>query len=197
MGRGNVSVSGPYEGLYYIDNDDFHVYRRDDLFSGETETRLKGELSREDFAGSEWVYDESGTAEEERDILDWFMNSFTRMFPSFRRPADELWIRNGSWGDYSRKVILENKLFYITVEDNEWSLAVELLQKENPNDNRLRGLQSRYFQKYLEEIKNSFWSGCPASESGRVPGPPELSKAGRPSDGADDTILNKEGDCGP
>lgn len=29
MGRGNVSVSGRYEGLYYIDNDHFHVYRRD------------------------------------------------------------------------------------------------------------------------------------------------------------------------
>ena len=31
MGRGNVSVSGEFEGLYYIDNDDIHVYRREDL----------------------------------------------------------------------------------------------------------------------------------------------------------------------
>lgn len=32
MGRGNVCVTGSCEGLYYIDNDDFHVYRRaDDL----------------------------------------------------------------------------------------------------------------------------------------------------------------------
>lgn len=26
MGRGNVCVTGPYEGLYYIDNDHVHVY---------------------------------------------------------------------------------------------------------------------------------------------------------------------------
>ena len=44
MGRGNVSVSGPYEGLYYIDNDHIHAYRRDDLLSDEPETRLMGEL---------------------------------------------------------------------------------------------------------------------------------------------------------
>lgn len=153
MGRGNVSVSGPYEGLYYIDNDDIHVYRRDDLFSGESETRLKGELGLADFTGGEWAYDELGTAEEEGDILNWFMNSFTRMFPSFQRPADELWIKNGSWGDYSRKVILENKLYYIAVEDNEWSLAVELLQKEDPYDDHLSGLQSRHFKKYIEGVK--------------------------------------------
>ena len=30
MGRGNVCVAGPHEGLYYIDNDHFHVYRRDE-----------------------------------------------------------------------------------------------------------------------------------------------------------------------
>lgn len=153
MGRGNVSVSGPYEGLYYIDNDDFHVYRRDDPFSEERETRLRRDLSYADLTGSEWVYDELSTAEEEHDILDWFVRGFTRMFPSFRRPADELWIRNGPWGNCSRKVILENKLFYIAIEDNEWSLAVELLQKEDPYDNHLSGLQRRYFKQCIEGIK--------------------------------------------
>lgn len=44
MGRGNVCVTGPHEGLYYIDNDHVHVYRRDDPFSDEPETRLMGEL---------------------------------------------------------------------------------------------------------------------------------------------------------
>ena len=132
MGRGNVSVSEPYEGLYYIDYDDFYMYSREDPVSGESETRLKRDLSYADLIGSEWVYDELNTAEEERDILDWFTSSFTRLFPSFQRPVEELWIRNGPWGDYSRKVILENKLYYIAIEDNEWSLAVELLQKEAP-----------------------------------------------------------------
>lgn len=29
MGRGNVCVTGSYEGLFYIDNDDLRVYRKD------------------------------------------------------------------------------------------------------------------------------------------------------------------------
>lgn len=153
MGRGNVSVSGPYEGLYYIDNDDIHVYRREDPFDGESETRLKSELSYADLTGSEWVYDDLSSAEEERDVLNWFISGFTRMFPSFQRPANEVWLRNGPWGECSRKVILENKLYYIAVEDNEWSLAVELLQKEDPYDDHLSGLQSRYFKKYIEGVK--------------------------------------------
>lgn len=28
MGRGNVCVTGSYEGLFYIDNDDLRVYSR-------------------------------------------------------------------------------------------------------------------------------------------------------------------------
>ena len=30
MGRGNVCVTGPYEGLYYIDNDYVSIYFRED-----------------------------------------------------------------------------------------------------------------------------------------------------------------------
>lgn len=71
------------------------MYRRDDPFSVESETRLKRGLNYADLTGSEWAYNELGTAEEEHDILNWFMNSFTQMFPSFQRPADELWIRIG------------------------------------------------------------------------------------------------------
>lgn len=33
MGCGNCCVFGRYEGLYYIDNDDFHVFRRADAAS--------------------------------------------------------------------------------------------------------------------------------------------------------------------
>ena len=29
MGRGNVYVTGSYEGLFYIDNDDLQVWRKD------------------------------------------------------------------------------------------------------------------------------------------------------------------------
>ena len=38
MGKGNVCTQGKYEGLYYIDNDDIHVYRRNDPTDEEPET---------------------------------------------------------------------------------------------------------------------------------------------------------------
>ena len=137
MGRGNVCVAGPHEGLYYIDNDHFHVYRRDEPGVEYPETRLMGDLSYDELTGNEWLYDEWGTGEEEDDILECFISSFVRMFPSFERPMLDKWLTEPGFGGRSRRVILESKLFYIAVEDNEWSLAVELLQKEDPYDDHL------------------------------------------------------------
>lgn len=58
MGRGNVCVTGPYEGLYYIDNNSFHVYRRDDPCAEYPETRLMGSLNYDELSGDGWLYDE-------------------------------------------------------------------------------------------------------------------------------------------
>ena len=163
MGRGNVCVTGSCEGLYYIDNDDFHVYRRVDDMSDWPETRLMGDLSYDELTGSEWLYDELETGEEENDILECFISSFVRMFPSFERPMKETWIKNGSWGPLSRLVILESRLFYIAVEDNEWSLAVELVQKEEPlGDVWMENLQTRLYQKYLDGMKKALLNRLPS-----------------------------------
>lgn len=153
MGRGNVSVSGEFEGLYYIDNGDIHVYRRDNPLDDEPETVLMKELGSADINTGAWVYDEYRTMEEEGDILECFVDSFGRMFPSFARVSEEKWVKNGLYGDPCRRVIMESGLFYIAVEDNEWSLAVELIQKEDPYDNHLSGLQGRHFQRYLDGMK--------------------------------------------
>lgn len=169
MGRGNVCVFGKYEGLYYIDNDDIHVYRRDDHFADEPETTLLKELGSADINAGKWVYDEVGTMEEERDILECFIGSFTRMFPSFRRMEKDRWVRNGWYGDFCRRAIMENGLFYIAIEDNEWSVAVELLQKGNTyedgylsDDGRLLGLQAKHFQRYMDGIKECLLERLPS-----------------------------------
>lgn len=169
MGRGNVSVSGDFEGLYYIDNDDIHVYRRDDPFDDYPQAVLMKELSSADLNTGAWIYDEYGTMEEEGDILECFMDSFGQMFPSFQRVQKDRWIRNGWYGDFCRRVIMENGLFYIAVEDNEWSIAVELLQKGNTyedgylsDDGRLEGLQAKHFQRYLDGIKECLLERVPS-----------------------------------
>ena len=69
------------------------------------------------------------------------------MFPSFRRVTPEQWISR------SQRAILENKLFYICLEDNQWSLAVELIQKEPPWGRSYEALQARHYRQYLLGIQ--------------------------------------------
>ena len=156
MGRGNVCTLGKYEGLYYIDNDHIHVYRDSEDMGDEPETRLMGDLDYEELTGCRWLYDEEGSMNEEDDILECFMDEFTRMFPSFKRVEPERWL------DRSRRAILESKLFYIAVEDNEGSLAVELIQKEEPwGDVWMENLQKRLYEKYLEGVKKALLMRVP------------------------------------
>lgn len=155
MGRGNVCVTGKYEGLYYIDNDDFHVYRREEPDSDEEfESRLLKDLSYPELTGGEWLFCEAETEDEKDDILECFIEGFTRMFQSFERPTKETWLAEPGFGGSSKRVLLESKLFSIALEDNEWSLAVELLQKEEPwGLPWMENLQKRLHEKYLEGMK--------------------------------------------
>lgn len=152
MGRGNVCVTGQYEGLFYIDNDDITVYRRE-TDGDEPEFCLLRSLDYSSVTGGEWSYDEFESRWREEDVLEGFMDSFGHMFPSFSRTQGDVWIKTGAYGYYERRVIMENNLFYIALEDNEWSLAVELIQKEDPYDNHLNGLQSRHYLRYLDGMK--------------------------------------------
>ncbi len=157
MGRGNVCTLGKYEGLSYIDNDHIHVYRDSEDMGDCPETRLMGELDYEELTGCRWLYDEEGSMNEEDDILECFMDEFARMFPSFKRVEPERWL------DRSRRAILESGLFYIAVEDNEWSLAVELIQKEEPwGDVWMENLQKRLYEKYLEGMKKALLMRLPS-----------------------------------
>ncbi|MFR1478049.1 MAG: hypothetical protein ACLSB9_21405 [Hydrogeniiclostridium mannosilyticum] len=70
MGKGNVGVAGAYEGLFYIDNEDFHVYRRNDDLDDWPETRLMRDLDYAELTGDGWLFDEEGTANEEDDVLE-------------------------------------------------------------------------------------------------------------------------------
>lgn len=61
MGKGNVCVSGPYEGLFYIDNDYTTVLRREDDCE---DTILQKDLSAKDLSGNDWLFDDEGSANE-------------------------------------------------------------------------------------------------------------------------------------
>ena len=97
MGRGNCCVFGSHEGLYFIDNDDFHVYRIIGASSEDCpESRLVRDLDYGELTGGMWIYDELATELEEADIVKCFTEDFLRMFPSFNRICPERWTR-WSW----------------------------------------------------------------------------------------------------
>lgn len=138
MGRGNVCVFGDYEGLYYADRDylDFYI-----PIDGEADDgKFLGEMSHNDFG--DYEYDEFISRSYYEDFIAEFVSMFCKRFKSFSETGN----------DYG--VILENNLFEIEIEDNQWSYAVKLIQKEDDWDDHLVGLQKKHYQTYLDGMKN-------------------------------------------
>lgn len=148
MGRGNVHPDGPYEGVFYIGNDYLHVYYKNGSCD---ETRLQSFVTYDDIRLERWVFDEIGSSEEEADVLECFCDEMMKLCPSFHKVRDDFWIGQ------KRRMILENSLFYICVEDNDWSLAVELIQHDDDHG-RIAGLQKRHYAHYLECMKKALLS---------------------------------------
>lgn len=132
MGRGNVCVFGKYEGLYYVDWDNF---------SNEYEDGDGNIVTDYDFQREEW---ECALAE--------FVSDFKKKYKSFSDC--------NKWISREEKAVLENSLFYIAVEDNEWSMAVKLIQKEQDyySSGNIHNLQKGLYKKYLEGMKNCLFN---------------------------------------
>lgn len=160
MGRGNVYVTGSYEGLFYIDNDDLRVWRKDGPDGKEPEIRMMADISLDELVADDWYVDEIESSYKEEDVLRCFCAELRKLCPSFQPAANSnVWLGN------ERRVILENELFYICVEDNEWSLAVELVQKDGYSDCQsawLAGLQKRRYRGYLDDMKKALLARLPS-----------------------------------
>lgn len=150
MGKGNVCVSGPYEGLFYIDNDYTTVLRREDDCE---DTILQKDLSAKDLSGNDWLFDDEGSANELEDVLECFVENFTHRYPSFARVKQDKWLGRNV------RVILESSLFYIGIEDSDWAYAVELLQKDNPCS---EGFQRKHYKAYLDGMKAALLERLPS-----------------------------------
>jgi hypothetical protein len=143
MGRGNTCVFGEYEGLFYIDWDNFSSEYEDDDFW------------REDWENS----------------LYQFINDFTQRFKSFSR-CDE-------WISGDDRAVLENKLFYIAVADNEWSIAIKLIQKEQGYyEGNIENLQAKHYKTYLDGIRDCLFNQF--EELGTYTGPWTSGRIRRP-----------------
>ena len=140
MGRGNTCVFGKYEGLYYVDRDYIDCYVAKEMNEdGEYEEKMLGDLSMGDFGDYDYDYALSEMYYE--DFVYEFISMMEKKFKSF-----------GTTGN-NYGVVMENNLFEIEIEDNEWSYAVKLIQKEDDYDNHLEGLQKKHYKNYLNGIK--------------------------------------------
>ncbi len=140
MGRGNVCVFGKCEGLYYVDNDFLDVYSKTDE-NGDVISCSLRELEDDGFE-----YDEMASTWNRDDFEFTFIEQMKTRFPSFEYV--------NKWISRTRRALLENKLFYVVVEDNQWSIAIELIQKEDEyGGEEMAGLQIGLYKRYLEGIK--------------------------------------------
>ena len=156
MGISNCCVFGKYEGLYFIDYDDIHVFRHKDCdLDGSAEARFLRDLDYGELTGGDWIFDDLATQFVQQEVLDSFTSDFLRMFPNFSKTCPDLWISR------SQKAILESPLFYLCLEDNNWSLAVELIQKEPPQGRSYAALQARCYQRYLTGIARCLLNHLP------------------------------------
>lgn len=138
MGRGNIHTSGDYEGLYYIDYDylDYYTSKEADKY-GEFDNKLLADMSADDF--NDYEYDEDLTYWNTEDYINMFVKDMMKKFGSFVATGD-------TYG-----TIMENSLFEIKIEDNEWSYAIELIQKD---DYALSGLQKKHYKQYLAGMED-------------------------------------------
>ena len=132
MGRGNTCVFGDYERLYYIDWNNF---------SNEYEDEHGNIIQDYDFQREEW----------ENSLYE-FISDFTQKFKSFSKCNE--------WISRNEKAILENKLFYIAITDNEWSMAIKLIQKEQGyyDNGNIENLQAKHYKTYCEGIKEGLFN---------------------------------------
>ena len=145
MGKNNVCVVGPCEGLYYIDNDYIHAYHRSDDAS---EIKLLGELDYCELTSGSWIFDDMESQWNWENALSTLKANLMERFSSFSE-CD-------AWVSRNEDAILENSLFYVAVEDNQWSMAIKLLQKKD--DKRIAGLQARHYRNYLDGILSALLS---------------------------------------
>ncbi len=139
MGRGNVCTFGRAEGLYFVDNEFLDVYCKENDY---------GEIEYCSFreADEGFEYCESESYFKRQDFEYMFVELMKKRFPSLEYV--------GKWISGSRFALLENDLFYIVCEDNYWSMAIELIQKEGEYGGEEKvGLQMGLYLKYLKGIE--------------------------------------------
>lgn len=140
MGRGNVMTTGMCEGLYFVDYDFLDVYRKP-IDEDTYDYRYIRDVDEDGYE-----YDQTESELRRDEFEHKFVETMKSRFHSFEYI--------NKWISRTRRALLENKLFYVVVEDNQWSIAIELIQKEGEyGGEEMVGLQMGLYKRYLEGMK--------------------------------------------
>ena len=144
MGRSNLCVKGDYEGVYYVDNMELFYYFNPGV---DEEPVLGKELFYQSKYSSEgWEYDEAESYLSYEAFKETLVDDICQMFPSFGTEKTSM-RKEGN-------VLVSNELFDVVLADNEWSVAVMLLQKsEEECGYNPKGLQEKHYSSYLDGIE--------------------------------------------
>lgn len=123
----------------YVSNEDLFVFS-----NNRGELSLLRNISCTDMTG-EWKYDSIMTNQHLDEFYSIFLSDFTEKYHSFT-VCEKTVQRCGRL----LLAIAESNLFYVCVEDNEWSTAVELICKDDCN---CKGLQMIWHETYIAGIK--------------------------------------------
>jgi hypothetical protein len=127
MGRGNVCVHGKYEGLYYVDYENFYYNELDD----------------------------EGNETEEREFDQMAMEYTIENFKQEMLKSG-VFTKCDRWHHRDIHVVLESNLFEIAIVDNEWSYAVMLLQKDDAPVGFQKKHYESYLRKIREALFEQF-----------------------------------------
>lgn len=137
----NVSLN---DGLYYIPYTAVNMYKHKKTSQYLTQSEIpQGEIAnyKFDLAKSQAKYDE---------WLKTFKTKMRKRCPSFQ-DVDVYTKRD-------ERIVLENKMFQIVIEDNAWGFAVELLSRP---DCRYKSLQKHSFKTFLKVLCNVLLTTMP------------------------------------
>lgn len=141
MGAGNVNVS-LNDGLFYVHYDSVNVYKNKRNKSIICQRKDIPRGQEKDF-----VFD-MGLSQQNYDVwLEAFRQKLMKRYPSYRR-VDRYTKRD-------QRIVLENNMFFVAIEDNEWGFAVELISRTKyPYPQFQKHLFPHFFKGLKETLLN-------------------------------------------
>ena len=135
----NVTVNYD-EGLFYVDYKDIYMYHEianPDHFLPESQIPAGEE--------DKYEFDEEKTQIHYDSFKARLSAYLCQHLPSLKVPPEDM-ARNRT---YTKRILAENNLFQIALEDNNWSVAVKLLRQKDGNT----GLQTQMYNSFLNRVR--------------------------------------------